>query len=197
MRRKVDEIRLKNVNNEKKVIKVNKQEENTCVKVARKLKSEHGIERIEKVESGLIVKKCEIRMAVKSTNEEENRNRRMMIFNLKKKEGNSDVEFVNDVFEKMGLRKSCEDVVDVMRLRQREDGANIRPIIVEFRSEYDNWTVIRMKTKLRECEDYRRVLELDLWRKMLCKDWKRDNKFEWLVGSVYMNCEGVRKKRRS
>ena len=51
-----------------------------------------------------------------------------------------------------------------MRLRQREDGANIRPIIVEFRSEYDKWTVMRMKAKLRECEDYRRVLELDLWR---------------------------------
>ena len=102
LRRKVDEMRLKNVNNEKKVIKVNKQEENTCVKVARKLKSEHGIERMEKVESDLIVKKCDIRMEVKSTNEEETMNRRM-IFNLKKKEGKSDVEFVNEVFEKMGL----------------------------------------------------------------------------------------------
>ena len=30
----------------------------------------------------------------------------------------------------------------------------IRPIL---RSEYDKWTVIRMKTKIRECEEYRSV----------------------------------------
>ena len=28
---------------------------------------------------------------------------------------------------------------------------------MEFRSEYDKWTVMRMKAKLRECEEYRRV----------------------------------------
>ena len=28
-------------------------------------------------------------------------------------------------------------------------GPIIRPIIVEFRSEYDKWTVMRMKAKLR------------------------------------------------
>ena len=41
----------------------------------------------------------------------------------------------------------------------------IRPIIVEFRSEYDKWTVMRMKAKLRECEEYRSVfLEMNLSR---------------------------------
>ena len=34
-----------------------------------------------------------------------------MIFNMKKKEGTSDVECMGDVFEKMGLQESCEDVV--------------------------------------------------------------------------------------
>ena len=47
--------------------------------------------------------------------------------------------------------------MDVVQLRQKENGPIIRPIIVEFRSEYDKWTVMRMKTKLRECEEYRSV----------------------------------------
>ena len=37
-----------------------------------------------------MVKKCEIREDVKNTYEEETRKRRIMIFNLKKKEGKSD-----------------------------------------------------------------------------------------------------------
>ena len=72
---------------------------------------------------------------------------------------------VKDVFGKMGAGQSCDDVVDVVRLRQKENGPIIRPIIVEFRSEYDKWTVMRMKAKLRECEEYRSVfLEMDLSR---------------------------------
>ena len=56
--------------------------------------------------------------------------------------------------------QSCDDVVDVVQLRQKENGPIIRPIIVEFRSEYDKWTVMRMK-----CEEYRSVfLEMDLSR---------------------------------
>ena len=54
--------------------------------------------------------------------------------------------------------------MDVVRLRQREDSPIIKPIIVEFKREYDKWTVMNFKTKLRECEEYRSVLELDMWR---------------------------------
>ena len=35
---------------------------------------------------------------------------------------------------------------------------------MKFRSEYGKWTVMRMKAKLRECEEYRSVLEMDLSR---------------------------------
>ena len=41
-----------------------------------------------------------------------------MIFNLKNKTGKSDVECVKDGFGKMGEGQSCDDVVDVVRLRQ-------------------------------------------------------------------------------
>ena len=66
------------------------------------------------------------------------------------------------MFGKMYASQSCYDIVDVVRLGQKENGPIIRPIIVGFRSEYDKWTVMRMKTKLRECEEYRSVLEMDL-----------------------------------
>ena len=91
----------------------------------------------------MIVKKSVIRKEVKSTNEEEPRKKRIMIFNLKNKTGKSVVEF-----GKMGAGQSCDDVVDVVRLIQKENGPIMRPIIVEFRSEYDKWTVMRMKAKL-------------------------------------------------
>ena len=32
---------------------------------------------------------------------------------------------------------------------------------------------------------------------MLCKNGASEHKFEWLVGGVYMNCEGVSKERTS
>ena len=80
-----------------------------------------------------------------------------MIFKLKNKTGKSDVECVKDVFGKMGACQSCDDVVDVVRLRQKKISPIIRPIIVEFSSEYAKWTVMRMKARLRECEEHKSV----------------------------------------
>ena len=74
------------------------------------------------------------------------------------------MECVKNVFGKMGAGQSCDDIVDMVRLRQKENGPIIRQIIVEFRSEYDKWTVMRMKTKLTECEEYISVLEMGLSR---------------------------------
>ena len=120
------------VNEEKEQIESNKRrEEESWATVVRKLKSQHVIERLEKVESEMIVKKCEIRKGIKRTTEEETR-KRIMIFNLKKKTGKSDVECVKDVFDTMGGRQSRDGLVG-----QREDGPNKRLLIVEFITEYD------------------------------------------------------------
>ena len=127
-------------------------------------KSQNVIERLEKVESGMIVKKSEMRKEVKSTNEHKTRKKRMMIFNLNKKEGKSDVECVKNAVEKMGAHQSCDNVVNVV-IETEGKRPIVRPIILDFRSEYDKWTVIKMKTKLREYDEYRSVLEMDLSRK--------------------------------
>ena len=112
----------------------------------------------------MIVKKYVIRKEVKSPNEEETRNKIIMIFNLKNKTGKSDVECVKDVFGKIGACQCSDDVVDVVRIRQKENCPITRPLIVAFRSEYVKWTVMMMKAKLRECEAYIIVLEMDLLR---------------------------------
>ena len=164
LKKKVGELMVQSINKDKEVADVKTKEHSWAI-VAKKMKSHKVFERLEKVESDMIVKKSVIRKEIKSTNEKETRKKRIMIFNLKNKTGISDVECVMDVFGKMGTGQSCDDVVDVVRLRQKENGPIIRPIIVEFRSEYDKWTVMRIKAKPRECEEYRSVfLEMDLSR---------------------------------
>ena len=89
-----------------------------------------------------------IRKEVKSINEEE----------TKSKDQDGKIRCgvcKRNVFGKMGAGQSCDDYVDVVRLSQKENGPIIRPVIVEFRSEYDKRTVMRMKAKLREVEEYR------------------------------------------
>ena len=165
LKKEVGELRVQTITKDKEVDDVKAKEEHSWAIVAKKMKSHNVFERLEKVESDVIVKKSVIRKEVKSTNEEETRRKIIKIFYLKNKTGKSDVECVKDVFGNMGAGQSCDDVVDVVRLRQKENGPIIRPIIVEFRSEYDKWTVMRMKAKLRECEEYRSVfLEMDLSR---------------------------------
>ena len=165
LKKKVGELRVQSINKDKEVAEVKTKEEDSWTIVAKKMKSHNVFERLEKVESDRIVKKSVIRKEVKSINEKETRKKIIMIFNLKNKTGKSDVERVKDVFGKMGAGQNCHYVVDVVRLRQKENDHLIRPIIVEVRNEYDKWTAMRMKAKLRECEKYRSVfLEMDLSR---------------------------------
>ena len=144
MKKEVVELRVQSIHKDKEVAEVKTKEEDSWAIVAKKMKSHNVFERLEKVESDMIVKKSVIRKEVKSTNEEETRKKRIMIFNLKNKTGKSDVECVKDVFGKMGAGQSSDDVVDMVRFRLKENGPIIRPIIVEFRSEYDKWTVMRI-----------------------------------------------------
>ena len=90
-----------------------------------------------RVESDMNIKASVLRKEVKSTNEEETRKTIIKIFNLKNKTGKSDVECVKDVLGKMGTCQSCDDIVDVVQLRQKEISPITWSIIVEFRSEYD------------------------------------------------------------
>ena len=97
LKKEVGELRVQTITKDMEVDDVKAKEENSCAIVAKKMKSHNVFERLEKVESDVIVKKSMIRKEVKSTNEEETRKKRIMISNLKNKTGKSDVECVKDV----------------------------------------------------------------------------------------------------
>ena len=76
------------------------------------------------------------------------------MFNLKEKNYRDRViEMIGD----MGVRVREEEIVDVVRMRKKDEGGSIRPIIVESRTEYDKWTVLRNKSDLREMNEHRSV----------------------------------------
>ena len=87
-RKEVGEIMVQSINKDKEVAEVQTKEEDSWAIVAKKMKSHNVFERLEKVESDMIVKKSVIRKEVKSTNEEETRKKIIMILNLKTKTGN-------------------------------------------------------------------------------------------------------------
>ena len=66
LKKEVGELRVQSINKEVA-------EEHSWAIVAKKMKSHNVFERLEKVESDMLVKKSGIRKEVKSTNEEETR----------------------------------------------------------------------------------------------------------------------------
>ena len=74
LKKEVGELRVPTITKDKDVDDVKAKEEHSWAIVAKKMKSHNVFERLEKVESDMIVKKSVIRKAVKSTNEEETRN---------------------------------------------------------------------------------------------------------------------------
>ena len=61
-----------------------------------------------------------------------------------------------DMIGDMGVRVKEEEVVDVVRMRKKEGDGLARPIIVEFKSGHDKWTVLRKKSDLREMNVYKK-----------------------------------------
>ena len=74
LRKEVGELRVQSIN---EVAEVKTKGEVSWAIVAKKMKSHNVFERLEKVESDMIVKKSVIRKEVKSTNEEETRKKQI------------------------------------------------------------------------------------------------------------------------
>ena len=59
------------------------------------------------------------------------------------------------MIERMGVRIRSEDVADIIRMRKKNGDETVKPVIIEFKSEYDKWMVMRNKAELRETEEYK------------------------------------------
>ena len=56
----------------------------------------------------------------------------------------------------MGVIIRSVDVADIIRMRKKDGDETVKPVIIEFKSEYDKWMVLRNKADLRETEEYER-----------------------------------------
>ena len=124
----------------------------TWATIAKRMTDEKTIEKLERVESGMIVKSSDIRKEVEERSFEEKRKRRLIVFNLRQSEVKHDIELVWDMIEWMGVIIRSEDVADKIRMRKKDGDEAVKPVIIEFKSEYDKWMVLRNNADLRETE---------------------------------------------
>ena len=68
LKKEIEELGVQSINKDKEVAKVKTKEEHSWAIVAKKMKSHNVFDRLEKVESDMIVKKSAIRKEVKNTN---------------------------------------------------------------------------------------------------------------------------------
>ena len=168
LKREIEDLKtkmacMKSIDEERKEAGVYEGRESlkTWANIAKRLTNEDN-RKLERVEEGVIMKKSEIRKEVEESNYDTRRKKRMIVFNLKEKKEKNDRDRVIEMIG--GVRVREEEIVDVVRMRKKDEGGSIRPIIVEFRAEYDKWTVLRNNSDLREMNDYRSVLEQDVSR---------------------------------
>ena len=149
---------MKNEDYKRKEVGVYEKNENvnTWATIAKRLTNEKTIEKLERVEESMMMNKNGVRKQVEESNYEARRKKRIIVFNMQEKEDKTDREQVLDMIGDMGVRVREEDVVDVVRMRKKEGVGLARPIIVEFKSEYDKWTVLRNKSDSREMNVYKK-----------------------------------------
>ena len=72
---------------------------------------------------------------------------------------------------------------NIIRMRKKDEDETVKPVIIEFKNEYDKWMVLRNKADLRETEEYRSFLEQDLSREEREKRRERiqERKTEWVM----------------
>ena len=87
------------------------------------------------------------------------------MFNPNKKRKKYHREQVVEMIGDMGVRVREEEIVDGVRMRNKDEGGVIRPITVEFRADCDKWTVLRNKADSREMNEYRNVFLSTMYRK--------------------------------
>ena len=142
-----------------KVLVDKKDEVNNWATVARRLTKDNMLDRVDTVFARMDGLQREVRKQVKVANVDDLRSRRAIVFGMKESKEESDKEQVNEIIEILGRNVKSENVSDVIRMRPTgEATANqVRPVIVEFKSEYDKWQILRNKKDLKESDKYKRV----------------------------------------
>ena len=160
-----EEQKVEKLTGDVKVFVDKKDEVNNWATVARRLTKDNMLDRVDTVFARMDGLQREVWKQVKVANVDDLRSRRAIVFGMKESKEESDKEQVNEIIEILGRNVKSENVSDVIRMRPTgEATANqVRPVIVEFKSEYDKWQFLRNKKDLKESDKYKRgFLDIDM-----------------------------------
>ena len=65
-------------------------------------------------------------------------------------------------------------MADITRMRKKDGDEVVKPVIIEFKSEYDKWMVLRNKADLREMEEYNSFFRTERKRRKRIKRGKQN-----------------------
>ena len=124
---------------------------------------EQKLNKLEEIEKKLGSFDQQVKKAVKAQHSEGDRKKKMIIFNLAEKVETTDRAQVNEIVTHLHPEQDATVVSSVIRMEKKnEEDTSVRPVIVEFKSEYEKWNVLKNKTALKNTTSFRRVfLELD------------------------------------
>ena len=163
--KKAEERKVEKLTGDVKVFVDKKDEVNNWATVARRLTKDNMLDRVDTVFAIMDDLQREVRKQVKVANVDDLRSRKAIVFDMKESKEESDKEQVNEIIEILGKNVKSENVSDVIRMRPTGEATTnrVRPVIVEFKSEYDKWQFLRNKKDLKESDKYKRVfLEIDM-----------------------------------
>ena len=183
LKRDMEQMKKDDDNRKEAGVYENNENVKTWTTIAKRMPDGKNIEKYERVESGMIVNRSEIRNEVEERRFEEKRKRRLIVFNLGQSEVKLTESFVWDMIERVGVRIRSEDVAYTIRMRKKDGDETVKPVIIDFKGEYDKCMVLRNKAEYKDTEEYKSVLEQDLSREEREKGRDRihEIKVEWMM----------------
>ena len=129
-----------------------KDEVNNWATMARRLTKDNILDKVNTMFSRMDGLQREVQKQVKVANMDDLRSRKAIVFGMQESEVQSDKEQVNEIIEMLGKNVESEKVSNVIRMRARgqETVNRVRPVIVEFNSEYDKLQFLKNKKDLKK-----------------------------------------------
>ena len=132
---------------------------------------EQKLNKLEEIERKLGFFNQVVKKTVKAQYSKGDRKKKI-IFNLAEKAENTDRAQVNEIVTHLHQDQDANVVSSVVRMEKKnKEDFSVRPVIVEFKSEYEKWNVLKNITALKDATSFRNVFQNRIARKE--KDWWR------------------------
>ena len=138
-------------------------------KVVNKLKYnglKQKLNKLEEIERKLGSFNQVVKKTVKAQYSKGDRKKKMIIFNLAEIAETTDRAQVNEIVTHLHPDQDAIVVSSVVRMENKnKEDFSVRPVIVEFKSEYEKWNVLKNITALKDTTSFRNVFQNRIVRK--------------------------------